>query len=742
MTPSRRIRVLLVAAWLALGCLATRLYSLQVVRGDELRAKAERRRRKVELLPPRRGRILDAKGRVLALDRPAQDVTVELPELDPSLELVRVLAWATRSTTDEVARSFRGARARVRAGARTAIVAHAKDSAARDRVLRLSSRFPGISIAPAVSSGCSVAAPDSLLGARDRTLDRLSVILDREPALVRALVQAREDEIRAIPDRYERLRAWNEPIVVARDVSFDLAARVEEASFETPGVSLARTYGRSYPWGPLAAHVLGYLGKLSDAEQEKLKRDGLLLDESADELLLSGTCEIAEGCRLRRQLVGRSGLEARLDSRLAGVPGARVVERDAALRSRETLVCVAPRDGDDVRLTIDAELQAAAEAALDLALAKHGTERAGGAAVLVSIETGDVLALASAPRFDANEVARVYGSLLADPASPLVDRAVEPAPPGSTLKVLSAFAFFGGDGLSPRTTFTCEGALFPGKKGFHCDAVHGSQVGLERALSHSCNVFFFRASDATEDAWRLSSWAERAGLGRLASHEIPQERKGSFPDPSWKQRRLEEAARTAEARREKLLSFPASGSVLEREILRSRVRRADDRRSRCAQDLAFGPGDRRNAAIGQGDVLTTPLQIARLAALVANGGRSPRARFLATDEEAEEIVSLDPDVLALVRAGLAGCVERGTASSSHVGLHGLDVAGKTGTAERRAGEPNYAWFMGYYPASRPEVAFAALVDRTHGHGGDVCGPIARALVTAYARSRGEEPKRR
>jgi cell division protein FtsI/penicillin-binding protein 2 len=148
------------------------------------------------------------------------------------------------------------------------------------------------------------------------------------------------------------------------------------------------------------------------------------------------------------------------------------------------------------------------------------------------------------------------------------------------------------------------------------------------------------------------------------------------------------------------------------------------------------PQEARNASIGQGTVLATPIQVARLAAGIATGGRLPRPRLVLDDAVDSDDVELDASVLARIRAGLEGCVRRGTAAGTEAGLAGLDVAGKTGTAELGKGQPNVAWFMGYYPASSPEVAFAVVVDRTRGHGASVCAPVAGALVRAWEKARG------
>ncbi|HZV00153.1 MAG TPA: penicillin-binding transpeptidase domain-containing protein [Planctomycetota bacterium] len=691
MNPGKRVQLLVVAAWLAFFGLGTRLYALQVRHADEMRSRAERRRRRVDFLPPRRGRIVDRHGNPLALDRAVEDVVVEMTELDPALDLVPRIGRATRAPIHEVAAQFREAREQVRDGARAARVGVARDEAARQRIEKLAPRW-GLSLAQ-VPEGWAVFAPASLVGARDRALGKLAELLQVEAPQLRVQVQAREDEIRAIPDgaegkgRYERMRAWGEPLVVASDVDFDRAAAIEEASVDTPGFAVVRRFVRRYPRGTVAAHLAGFLGSLNDAEAATLRKDGRLVDESEDAggLLFGLVKALPEGARLRSQPVGRAGLEAKLDKRLAGLPGARVVERDASDRSRVTFLDVNPRDGEDVALTLDLEEQACAEAALDEALRTNGDPAAGGAACVLDVATGEVLVLASAPRFDPNDVASAFGALDKDPAKPFCHRAVAAVPPGSTFKVLSSLAYFSDGRLSLGWRSDCFGALVPGHKAFHCDDDHGAAVELSDALARSCNVFFFRAADACGSE-PLVEWGERVGFGTTSGGAIPLEQAGHIP-----------------------------GGV--------------------------GPMVR-NAAIGQGEVRATPLQVARLAQLIANGGTLPGTRLLRDSEAVSVEVAIDSTLLERIREGLRGCVTRGTASKPSIGLCALDVAGKTGTAERGKGHPNYAWFMGYYPASRPEIAFSVLVDRTNAHGGDVCGPVARKLIESYARSRGEEPKRR
>ena len=690
-----RVQLLVLGAWAAFAGLGSRLYALQIRRGDEFKTRAERRRRRVDFLPPRRGKLLDRKGRPFAFDRSVHDVVIELTELDPALDLVPRIGRATRAPIHEVAHLLREAREKARAGAAAVTVGIAQDEPARQRAAKLAARFQGLTTAPRAAGGFAVMMPAAFVGQRDKTLARLAELLGEEPAALRALVQAREDEIRAIPDgkdgkgRDQRHQAWGEPVLVAQEVTFDKAAAVEEASVNLTGFSVVNRFVRAYPRGQVAAHLVGFLGSLSEDEAQDLRSDGRLVDESRDAggLLLGLVKELPEGARLRSQPRGRAGLEGRLDSRLTGVPGARVVEHDAADRSREVFLDVPPQDGEDVTLTIDLDLQVAAEKALDEALARHGEPGAGGAAVLLDVRSGEILALASAPRFDPNLIASQIAELGHDPARPFCHRAVAAVPPGSTFKVVSSFAYFTGGsgaeaGLSLDFSSDCEGVLVHGQNAFHCAEVHGVGVHLPAALEHSCNIFFFRAADA-RGSDPLREWAGKLGFGKLVAPPLPLEQAGHVPG--------------------------GVGPIV------------------------------RNAAIGQGNVLATPLQVAKLAAIVAEDGRVPAVSILAGESgrgRGGDSLDFDPRVLAQVKDGLVGCVQRhGTASGEKVCLHDLDVAGKTGTAERRKGEPNYAWFMGYYPASHPEVAFSVLMDRTNAHGGDCCGPVARKLLDAWRTER-------
>lgn len=740
MSPERRLRLLAGGGLLLLLGLGLRLWQLSVLRHQELSTTALRRQRRVEVLPARRGGILARDGRPLAIDLPIHDVVLRLTDLDPALDLVGPLAAAGGIERADALARLRAARLRAREdGPPVPVLTIPLERAEQARRALRSERWLSLAVG---EDGLHVAVEPEVFLPRAQTLARLARLLEIPSEELEAQVAAAVDRIHEQADRSERVLLWQRPLVVVSEASFEVVARVTERAFELPGVELRTRYLRRYPQGDLAAQLVGTCGP-SSAEELTRERE-LLLDGDRDAggLLLGKRDAIDPRARLRDETRGRSGVERSAQEALRGTPGARVLVRDAKNRTRGVLFAEDPRDGADLRLSLDVDLQGPLEAALDRAVLAHGDPASGGAACVLDLETGDVLGLATSPRYDPNTLGQDYPRLLADPRKPLLHRAVLAFAPGSTWKVMSAFALTepGRPGALPAGwTTTCNGRLPLGGNSFACDGVH-LDVDLVEALERSCNVFFFRAADQI-GMQPLADWAQRFGLGRRFGRGIPGEHAGTIPREGEKRRRAAAAARAHLRLTWELARAAWSGDRARIELLTRRLARARWWLTACTQDLELRPGDVRNAIIGQGDVMANPIQVAHLAATVATGGhaRTPRLDLSAPIEVVD--VELDPRVLERVRQGLRRCTSNGTASKPELGLRGLDVAGKTGTAERnaRAGQPHQAWFMGYYPASRPRIAFAVLVDRTHGHGGDVCAPVARALIDAWRATQGEQP---
>lgn len=737
-----RLTLLGGAALGAFLLLSGRLWAVAVHRHEEQRTRALIRQRRVVVQPACRRQVLDRAGRPLALDLPEEDVVVDLPDLDPSLSLVAPLASALGLTRPAALDRLREARATAAAlgedeeGA-TVLVG----GAPLERLERVKKALRGAHGLKATIEphGLALHADAALLARAGRTIERLAPLLGVEPADLAGQIEQGVQAIVLLDDKDERVARWRRPLVLVEAAPFEVVARVGELGWDLPGVRVLRRWRRVHPRGPVASHLVGTLGLPTAEEAARDVAAGRVLDHDGEALglLLGEATTLPADVRLAAEPYGRTGIERTHDDALRGRPGATLLVRDAKGRTRATLLEVPAKDGRDVRLTVDVGLQAAVEAALDEAVARHGDPTSGGAAVLLDLRDGGVLAIASAPRFDPDALGRDFEALVADPRRPLLDRSVRAFPPASTWKILTSFALERpeGPGTAPAGlpsgwTTECHGALFPGRPGFRCDGYHGP-TDLARAIERSCNVFFFRAADRLGiDA--LATWSIALGMGAPVG-DLPGEQGGLVPSTAMKGERLERAARQVGRAGERVGQSAATWPFDEAQLHRSlrRLARATWWLNACGQDRIPLPGDARNAFIGQGDVLATPVQVAWLAALIAGGGRAARPHVDADRPVEWTDVPLDPRTLATVKQGMRRVVTHGTASDRKLGLRDLDLAGKTGTAERRKGEPKLAWFMGYYPASRPELALAILVERTHGHGGEVCGPVARVAVRAW-----------
>ncbi len=395
---------------------------------------------------------------------------------------------------------------------------------------------------------------------------------------------------------------------------------------------------------------------------------GYLREVDADEL----TAHAGEGY-LEGDSIGKSGLEKRYEADLRGVEGIQEVEVDARGNRLRTVSTTPPVDGSTLTLTLNAVLQEAAETAL------RGKR---GAVVALDPATGDVLALASAPTYDPNKM-----STHLSPASwawlmqshALVNRGTERYPPGSVFKIVTAAAALEAGAAGDGTYFNCPGVY----KGIHCWHRAGHKViGLTEAIAQSCNVAFMRMAENT-GIRRLDAMGTRFGLGMRTGLELP-EKRGLVPGPDW--------AKTT--------------------------------------DRTWQLGDTLQVGIGQSFCTITPLQGARIAAAIANGGKlvHPRLVQRVGDTEfpyqAPTPIGLNASTLRAITRGLRAVTGEGTA-------RGLDptlrIAGKTGTAQNPGDD--HAWFVGYAPAERPTIAVAVIIEHG-GHGGSVAAPVAQAVIRA------------
>jgi penicillin-binding protein 2 len=455
--------------------------------------------------------------------------------------------------------------------------------------------------------------------------------------------------------------AGYEAVPLVRDAPREVVARVEEHSPYLSGVSVLADAVRHYPHGQLAAHVLGYVREIGPREL--------------------GDAEHAD--YQPTDLIGKAGVEKVAERVLRGADGGHQVEVDARGRRVRTLGTVPPRPGDDVRLTLDLELQRVAE---------QGLGGRPGAAVALDPWTGEILALASSPSYDPNLFIGALSAAdwrrLSGPDHPQQDRATTALyPPGSLFKIITAAAALEADETSVNDWFQCTGVFHIGSWRLRCWKRDGhGDINFTQGFGRSCNVMF-AALGRRVGPEKLAAMARRFGLGRPTGVDLPDDSAGLVPTPEWKQERRKQP---------------------------------------------WYPGDTCQMAVGQGDCLITPLQMAQVVAAVANGGKlmrphvilemageaGPREPVIASD------VGLRTSTLEAIREGMKAVVAPG-GTAARIATDRYAIAGKSGTAQATGGAP-HAWFAGFAPADDPKLAVAVIVEHG-GNGSEVAAPIARRI---------------
>ncbi len=491
----------------------------------------------------------------------------------------------------------------------------------------------------------------------ERVLDEIAILLDLET-----------DEVRQKLAR-QRTRPFA-PARLAVDVERSVVAAIEERRKRLPGVVVLRDTKRVYPKAT-AAHALGYVGEISQRQLARMVEDGYRLGD----------------------LIGQTGIESVYDQDLKGVDGGRQVRINASGRELGLMADIPAQAGDDLVLTLDARVQAAAEEALG---------REAGAIVALDPRNGEVLALVSKPDFDPNIFAgriraKDWKELLDDERKPMNNRALQGLfPPGSVFKLVTAIAALESGVITPETHFECLGIYWIATWPYRCwkEIGHGS-VSLDRAIPESCDIFFYQTGLRLK-VDRLQRWAHELGFGSKTGIDLPSEAQGLVPDPAWKER---------------------------------------------TQQMPWFPGNTVMMSIGQGYLLATPLQLAVMVATIANGGIrvTPHLvkRVLASDGSVVREIDVPPaakvrihdETLRLIQNGMEAAVQdrRGTAWRSRV--QGLSVAGKTGTAQNPHGE-DHATFVTFAPLENPQIAIAVIVENG-GEGGLTAAPMAKKVMEAY-----------
>ena len=633
LSPRLRIQFLGVLMLLGMGALGLRLWWIQVAHGAEWTAQIRGSSRATVRIPSVRGEIRDRNGLTLVQNRASYEVDFYLPEM------------------------VKGYRERFGS--------------------------PPVSEHRAIINGMpkDVKEPDIIRIVNDGVVPRLN-----------DLDLARDYNAGQLQRHYRN--ETEVPYSYIKDIDFPTMAKFSEHDVGLPGVDIAIKPVRSYVYGALAAHLLGYVGPPDDTNKE----------EASKYTFYQGDVE------------GKSNVEKAMDDYLRGQPGVRYLRRNAKGVIDGVLREDPPKQGANVFLTVDARIQAIADEAL------RAVSRAG--AVVVDPNNGNILAMASVPSFDPNAFipsikAKDWQALRKDEGDPLVNRAMSALPPGSTFKLITSFA-----GLRKNLAnakYNCGGGVSYGDHFFRCwvaekHYTHGT-IGLADAIKVSCDSFFYQYGNAA-GIQSIDAVGKMLGIGEESGLQLSGEQTGNMPGPEWMQIHHPQE-RWSQAQ-------TANVSIGQGYTLVSPLQLA----------MAY-------ATAANGGTCYYP----RLVDKVVNQDGSP-----VVDEHGKPAVSQTPRVrsdlrrvvspqdIDLVRKGLWKVVNEDGGTGGRARLKDVVVAGKTGTAQAtdRGHEENVAWFACFAPFDHPKYVVAVMVQGASGHGGEVAGPIAtRILERALAQDEGK-----
>jgi penicillin-binding protein 2 len=510
------------------------------------------------------------------------------------------------------------------------------------------------------------------------------------PARKRELFQLSEvtgmtmDEVRKALQDGDRAAAGG-PVILKKGLGVDKVYYLRENQSSFPGVAVERVFTREYKQGDIAAHMFGNVGEVTAEQLKEPRYAGL---QQGDQ-------------------VGQSGVEYEYDRFLRGKPGTDRLQVDALGRPTEQLRGKPAQAGDDVRLTIDSNLQSYGEGALD----SFGLP---GAFVAMNVHDGQILAMGSAPTFDPSIFTRPitqsqYRALTSRKTdAPLADRAIQGLyPTGSTFKPITATAALENHLISPDTVFNDTGSLrIDANQVLHNagKAVYGP-INMTDALKVSSDIYFYNLgmkAKASKGGGQIQDWARKYGLGEKTGIDLPAEVDGLIPTPTWRNRLY----------------------------------------AQHLTDRPWSVGDNINLAVGQGDLEADPLQMAVAYAALGNGGTVVTPHLgdqveSVTGKVLEEIrpavrrhIDLNPSVRNTIMTGLTrAAMEPGGTSYPVFGHFPFAVAGKTGTAQR-PNQPDQSWYIVLAPAKNPQIVVAVTLERG-GFGVDTAAPVAARILEHY-----------
>jgi len=489
------------------------------------------------------------------------------------------------------------------------------------------------------------------------------------------------------------------PVTLQQDVDKDLVYYLRERQDEFPGVTASQVYVREYPNGTLGAQLFGYVSEIGPDQLKEPAYEGL---EPGDR-------------------IGATGLEAQYDPILRGRNGAIRVQVDASGKpSGRELSRIEPEAGDNLKLTLDEKVQATGESAL----ASSGLP---GAFVAMNVRDGSILGMGSAPTFDPSVFTPpvktdVIKNLTNDEENPLLDRAIQAGyPTGSTFKAVTGSAALEAGLVTPEHTFNDTGSFEYGDYTWRNagEAANGV-VDMVSALRVSSDVFFYdigrMANDVYDETGQeiIQDWAKQLGFGALTGIDVPGEGAGLVPTPEWRDKLFKEASSPDSCGGKQVL-YGVDG---------------------CYEtDRGWSVGDNMNLAVGQGDLQATPLQLATAYAAIGNGGEvvRPHLGMEAEDPSGAQTQAFEPaprrevDLSGTTRSTIMeglreAAMEPGGTSYPTFGGYPVDIAGKTGTAEK-TNQEDQSWYAALAPADDPKFVVVFTIERG-GFGAERAAPAA------------------
>ena len=482
-------------------------------------------------------------------------------------------------------------------------------------------------------------------------------------------------------------------VLIKRDISRREVAYIEENKMLLPGIRIKVEPIRNYAYKDFASHVLGYLGEVSKGE---LKKPKFSRYEQGD-------------------MVGKNGLEKIYELELRGKKGFKDVEVDVSGRELKALRKLSPKTGNSLVLTLDSRVQGKLETLMDEVLGENPVK---GSAVVMKVQSGEIIAMVSKPSFDPNTFAsrisrKKWNSLVMDEKNPLQNRTIDGQyPPASTYKIVTAYAALSEKIIKPESTIFCPGHFRLGKRNYRCWKKRGhGHMNLHDALVQSCDVYFYTLGHRL-GINNLAKYASKLGLGELTGIELKGEKSGLVPSEPWKKKFKNEV---------------------------------------------WYPGETISASIGQGYNLVTPLQSARMISTIASGGLLVRPYLVKKIKDSDgnliqeffpeviKNIEIDSEILKHLKEGLRGVVHEAHGTGHRARLKNVIVAGKTGTAQVVGMKPSdeidpeeeipysfrdHAWFVAFAPYENPEVAVSVIIEHG-GHGGATAAPIAGKILKTY-----------